>query len=421
MSSMHTRLLAAGLVASVVACGGAAGGAWQGTVTDSAGVAIVKNPAQGIWAPDEAWTVTEELRIGTAEGDPDYQFGQVAPGSSIAVASDGRIVVLDQQAQHLKVFTADGKYERTIGGPGGGPGELGRAASAVLLAPGDTILVSDIGNQRANLYQLDGTFLRSFPLSFTSGIPFRWETDADGRIIAQLRRLAFPGSTAPPDSTDVLVVRNLDGTVGDTLMHVPSGKTVSFSGGAPEFNFFSAEPAWALQGNRILYGVNDQYRIGIYAAGGKLERIVEKPFERDAVGEADQQAMKDLLRRAWTQAGATPQQVGQLMTGVHFAEKYPAYAQMMAGADGSIWVQHVQAPSKLSEEDRKTFNPQYDLASRQWDVFDRDGRFLGALAMPRRFQPVQFVRDKVYGIQRDELDVQYVVRLGIVKGKAAAS
>lgn len=418
---MHTKVLAAGLIVSLAACGGGQKGSWQGSVRDSAGVAIVSNPSTGVWAPGDAWTVKEELRIGTAEGEPEYQFGQVAPGSSIAVGSDGRIVVLDQQAQHLRVFTADGKYERTIGGPGGGPGELGRGASAVLWTPGDTILVSDIGNQRANLYQLDGTFIRSFPLSFVDGIPIRWESAADGRIVAQFRKFAFPGSTTPPDTMDAIVVRRLDGTVGDTLMRAPSGKTASFSGRAPEFHIFSPEPAWALLGDRILYGVSDRYRIGVYTAGERIERVVEKPFEREVVADADQQEVKDLMRKAWTDAGLPAQAIAQLMTGVHFAQNYPAYAQIIGGTDGSIWVQHIQAPSKLSPEQRKAFNLQYDLAAREWDVFDRDGRFLGVVTMPQRFQPVQFVGDKIYGIQRDELDVQYVVRLGIVKGKAAAS
>ena len=401
---------------SLAACGGGGSMAWKGTTTDSAGIALVRNPATGMWGPGQAWTLEEELRIGTAEGDPDYQFGQMQPASSIAVASDGRIVVLDAQAQHLKVFTPEGKYERTIGGPGGGPGELGVGASAVLIAPGDTVFVSDLGNQRANLYLLDGTFLRSFPLNFADGIPFRWESAADGRVVAQLRRLAFPGSTAPPDSMDAIVVRRLDGSIGDTLMQVPSGKTVSFSGGAPEFNFFSAEPMWALLGDRTLFGVNNEYRIGVYAPRGKLERVIEKPFERDPVGEADQEAIEKLLRKAWTDAGVPPQGIAQLMSRVHFAESYPAYAQMIGGFDGSIWVQHIQAPSKLSPEEREGFNPQYDLAGRDWDVFDRDGRFLGVVTMPPKFQPVRFIGNKIYGIQRDELDVQYVVRLGVETG-----
>jgi len=414
---MNTRLQALALMTMIAAgCSGGRDAAWQGSITDSAGVAVVRNPGAGLWGPGEAWTLTEALSIGTAEGDPDYQFGQILPAASIAIASDGRIVVLDGQGRHLKVFTPDGRYERTIGSPGGGPGEVGAGASAVLIAPGDTIVLSDVGNQRVNLYLLDGTFLRSAPLSFAEGIPFRWESMADGRIIAQFRRLAFPGSTAPPDSMDALVVWQLDGSLGDTLMRVPSGKTLSFAGGAPQVTVFSPEPSWALLGDRVLYGVNDQYRIGVYAIGGQLERIIEKPFERASVTEEDKQAYKDLIAEAAAGQGAPPQAVQQFLSTLRFEEYYPAYAQVLGGMDGSIWVQGVLSPSSLSPEEREGFNPQYDLASRDWDVFDAEGRYLGVVRMPLRFQPVKFVGSTIYGIRRDELDVQYVVALELHKG-----
>ncbi|MCJ7628782.1 MAG: hypothetical protein MUO50_10390, partial [Longimicrobiales bacterium] len=46
------------------------GGAWEGTVTDSAGVTIVHNTSTPIWGSGDEWTVTEELRIGTVAGEP---------------------------------------------------------------------------------------------------------------------------------------------------------------------------------------------------------------------------------------------------------------------------------------------------------------------------------------------------------------
>jgi hypothetical protein len=217
---MNRRFGITALLAIVAqACGVGAETAWQGTITDSAGVAIVENPALGMWTPEQAWTVTEALRIGTAEGEPEYQFGAL---TGLAVAGDGRIVVLDGQGRHLKVFAPHGKYERTIGGPGGGPGEIGAAGAQIVMAPGDTLVVSDFGNQRVSLYLVDGTFVRSFPQNFADGMAFRWEVADDGRIVAQLRRFAFPGSTAPPDTMDAIVVRRLDGSTGDTLMRVPS-------------------------------------------------------------------------------------------------------------------------------------------------------------------------------------------------------
>ncbi len=57
---------------------------WAGTVADSAGVTIVENPTEGIWNDNSAWGLEEELRIGTADGDPDYMFGSI---TGIAVSS----------------------------------------------------------------------------------------------------------------------------------------------------------------------------------------------------------------------------------------------------------------------------------------------------------------------------------------------
>jgi len=84
-------------------------------VRDSAGVAIVRNPAIGLWTEAQRWTVREDLRIGAGEGRPEYQLGAIG---WLDVGSDGRIYVLDTQGQHVKVFSAGGRYERTIGGPG---------------------------------------------------------------------------------------------------------------------------------------------------------------------------------------------------------------------------------------------------------------------------------------------------------------
>ena len=152
----HLILSFAALFAAACSSGG---GDWAGSVTDSAGVSIVANPATGMWGRGQAWTVQEELRIGALEGDPEYQFGQVAQGG-ITVDSHGRIYVLDQQAQEIKVYSPDGAYEKTIGKQGGGPGEL-RAAQFLVMGPGDTLVVPDLGNRRVSKFSPDGTLLAS--------------------------------------------------------------------------------------------------------------------------------------------------------------------------------------------------------------------------------------------------------------------
>jgi hypothetical protein len=402
-----------------VGCAGGGASDWQGSITDSAGIQIVQNTEAGAWGPGDAWTLTEVLRIGTAEGEPEYQFGRLLPAGSIALASDGRIVVLDAQGQHLKVFTADGTYERTIGGPGAGPGEIGIATqSTVLMTPGDTILMVDLGNQRVSLYVMGGTFVRSSPIDLAAGFPFRWELAADGRVVVQVRRLDFAGAGAVADSMDAIAVRRLDGSAGDTLMLVRSGKTVQFTGGLPEWNLFVPEPLWTLWGDRILYAVNDNYRIGVYGPGGAVDRFIEMPFTRAPVTETDQAPLKRALHKAMLEQGAPPQIATQLVdTRVHFAPYYPAFAQMLEGPYGTILVQHVRPLSDLTDEERENYDfTSGATGSNRWDVFDAQGRYQGLLLMPPRFQPVEFRGDEIYGIQWDDLDVPYVVKLRVGEG-----
>ncbi len=108
-----TRALSVPLVlACIAAC--SAGDGWTGTVSDSAGVTIVANTGRGMGEEGKAWTLEEELHIGTIAGDVEYQFGQIG---GIAVDSRDRIFVLDAQARDVRVFSSDGTYQQTIGRP----------------------------------------------------------------------------------------------------------------------------------------------------------------------------------------------------------------------------------------------------------------------------------------------------------------
>ena len=99
--------------------------------------------------------------------------------------------------------------------------------------------------------------------------------------------------------------------------------------------------------------------------------------------------------------------------GITFTDTYPAYAQFRTGPNGSLLVQHMIKLSDLNEDELRDINPQVGFGSPNWDVFDSQGRLLGVLRMPDRFQPTRFVANNVYGVWRDDLDVQYVIKLRI--------
>jgi len=386
----------------VVAC--AEGDGWAGTVTDSAGVVVVTNPDDGMWTTAQQWTLEEEMRFGSVEGDLDYQLGQVG---GLAVGSDGRIYVSDIQGQHIKVFSGDGQYMQTIGGPGSGPGELGRNAAFVMLTAGDTAIVPDPTNRRINRYAPDGTALASAPVRLELGRPTRYKVTPRGVVTAQVR---LPIS----QSKDLVVVIESSGLFGDTLITFPSGGANSVPG---QIRQFSPEPMWDVTDSlTVLMGVNNEYRIGLYDRHGSLTRVFSKPYEPAPVTERDLRAFYAYLDRAWLAAGVTPSRLPELHTMVHFAEFYPAFMSIHSGYRSSIWVQRIQTPGDLTDEEIERYNFLEEFGSPNWDVFDNTGRFLGVVVMPSRFQPRAFRDDKIYGVWRDDLDVQHVMRLRIVVG-----
>ncbi len=391
------------------ACSGGDSIDWAGTVTDSAGVTIVQNPAEGVWNVNSGWDLEEELRIGTADGDPDYMFGSI---SGIAVSADGSIYVLDTQASLIRAFDQSGVLQLSFGSKGGGPGQMALGAGPILIGAGDTLYVPDIGNQRVNRYAADGTMAGSFLIRMEKGVPFKWEATRSGAIINQVRRLAFePGQTQ--DTMDLIAVRDAEGVAVDTLLRFRSGATISFSGGAPAIKMFAPEPMWTQAiGGGVWHGVNDEYRIGLYEAGS-LTRIITKPFDVAPVTQRDIDVIKTAMKRLFQSMGLPPQAMQFVEQRMSFGEFLPAYAQFLQGPQGSVWVQHLVVPSELSDEEIEDFNPQLGMGSPNWDVFDDRGRFLGTLTMPTKYQPLSFVGENIYGIWRDALDVQYVLKLRI--------
>jgi len=376
---------------------------WQGTIRDSAGVTIVSNPSVGMWPPGEEWTVVEEVRIGVVDGDSNYVFGDVG---GVTVDSHGRIFVLDVQAQHVKVFSPEGEFEQVIGGPGEGPGELAGAYFAPVMGLGDTLLVADLReNRRVNRYAPDGSSVGSYPVPFGSVWPILSRATPSGEIAVSVRPADW---YAESEKNDRIVVLSPEGT--DTLLTFPSAQTLRLS---PRFAvvLYSPEPMWAItEDSKVLFGMNDQYRIGLYASG-TLERIIQKPVERMPITERDKE---------YYLGPSSPR--GRETT--RFAEYYPAFNDIIAGPNGTIWVQHVRPVSELSDAERES-RPSLSSVSKiptilrdfhsapDWDVFDAEGRYLGVVTVPLRLTPRLIRGDKIYGRWTDDLGVHYVMVLKI--------
>ncbi len=393
------------------ACGGSTG-AWEGTVADSAGIAVVHNTARPIWGSGSEWTVTEEVRIGSVAGDPEYQFGFLA---FVEVGDDGTMYAMDLQAQEVRAYDPQGTYLRSIGGPGSGPGEIGQGAVFVFDDGRGGLIVPDLGNQRVNRYLPSGEPAGSFPIALAAGVPTRWGVDPQGRLFAQLRGLNVQGISSLAEG-DPIVVYDTTGAVVDTIALLPQGQTLAE---ATEEQFsmvlFAPEPVWDLdQSGSIYYGMNDQYRVLVNDPDGNLVRVITRDIEQKPVEESDKNAIISAIREQYAQIGVPPAQLEGLIQGIGFADFFPAFGLIFLGPGETLWAQRIRSSKDMAEGSEEGFEfDAQDIGSPEWEVFDSEGRYLGVVELPEGFQPVNVEGELLYGIWRDELDVQYIMRLKV--------
>jgi hypothetical protein len=202
----------------------------------------------------------------------------------------------------------------------------------------------------------------------------------------------------------------------DTLFAFPPGRAERYTaGGVPEYTIGAPEPSWDLtDANTLAFASGSEFRIETRSLEGVLQRVVEKRYTPRPMTERDRQGYLSSLRAAYSESGPAQEINDFLARNVHFTEYFPPFAALLAGPAGTIWVQHVQAPSDLPEKDYAPLDATIDEGSPDWSVFDPEGRYLGVVRMPDRFKPMVFRSDNIYGVWRDDLDVQYVLRLRIL-------
>jgi hypothetical protein len=98
-----------------------------------------------------------DLAIGVEDGDSTQMFGKILDA---AVDCEGNIYVVDLGFKDVREYSESGKYLRSIGRKGPGPGEYD-APLAIDVDGQGNIVVTDF--QRIHLYAADGTPITSFP------------------------------------------------------------------------------------------------------------------------------------------------------------------------------------------------------------------------------------------------------------------
>ncbi|MBD3368820.1 6-bladed beta-propeller [Candidatus Fermentibacteria bacterium] len=131
-------------------------------------------------APPDTFELCSVDTIGVGMGDSSYVFGTVMQASA---GPEGTTYVLDMQRCLLSVFDEQGEIVRTLGGKGGGPGELQLPMDFALLSDGG-VAVNDLQASRIFLYDAQGNY-RDAIEGFFPVPPVSIAGGDDGRIVGQ--------------------------------------------------------------------------------------------------------------------------------------------------------------------------------------------------------------------------------------------
>jgi hypothetical protein len=405
--------------AGVLACAFAAG---CGTDTDSRSARITRDTigdtivvhaaAAGAWG--DSATLVEELRIGALAGPEAYTFGRVA---GLAVDSAGAIYVLDQQVPVVRVYDATGAHLRDIGREGAGPGEMRRPHGIGLLSDG-RLIVRDYGNMRFDLFSAQGAVVGEWTLPGSFSTDTRFTITDDDHVYTPVIAVrhedgGWDEGLLHFDATGAIVDTLLDPNIGyEDAQLVARSRAARTSYQLP----YAPRAHWTITpGGAVVRGISDRYAIDVDRPDAPLLRLERA---RPAVGVAAEeradmkQTIEDLLR------GTDPDWDWQ---GASIPSTKPHFSALTADAAGRIWVRlpGVGEPTEMELPAAIAGGPR---TLRVWvepalyDVWSPDGDLIGTVHMPDRFEPWVMRDDSVWGVLRDDDNVEYVARYRIQPG-----
>lgn len=384
------------LAVAVVSCrGGPRVGSFS--VRDSSGVQIVSNPAtvrgdSGCVAVDSVPMLT----IGGADAEGPYNV-QNAFGTRRL--PDGSVLVLNGATSELRFFGQGGRYLRTVGRFGSGPGEFRRPGAPVWFGT-DTLVVYDTWTARATFVSARGVLLKSVRIEGVAGGGELLGRLSDGSLLLAMTAGVTEGTEPGVRRDPVHLVRlSAAGVVRDTLgsfrgpdvaVQIVGSRTAMT--GAP----FGRHTSFAVAGDRVFVADNAEYRARVYA-NGRLERIIEKSVEAVPITASDIE--REMAQRRGS--GRDPSWLAwldRLYQRDQLPASFPAFGGIAVDAEGWLWVR-AYAPS-----------PGGGFA---WGIFDASGRLRCTCQLPSGVRVREVGRDYLLGAGSDADGVEHVRLYGL--------
>lgn len=377
----------------------------------------------GSWG-DRSWQLEgPDLRIGSVD-DPDYAFGYI---QDLAVGPDGRIYTLHRQPGEVLRWTPDGLPDGEVGREGEGPGEFRNPWQLGFF--GDSLWVMDSRTVRVTYFDGDGTLrgTRNLPLEMEPADPEEpWKSPP--RPDRPLRDGTFYGNApawsreiATGELTSALHVHmDGEGAVQDTLWDQQYRTTDVLALLRDGGGTFSSQPF----GDQPLHSVTDRgmtllhRRIPQAGAPGEMHLVVvdwagdtllsrrlpytPEPLPAERLDSASKEIAGRLHGFMGERMGIA---LGEMEEDVDAALYRPAYypfvSRMLVTEDGAVWLERTGAQDGT------------------WLVLGSDGEPRGQAVLPEGLRVLRIDGAEVWGVETDELDVNYLVRYRLVDAPEA--
>lgn len=330
-----------------------AGAEWQGRLAQDAGRTRVLNPETPAQGEDDV-RLDPLWRIG---GDDDeLLLGVIA---DLVQDHDGAIYLLDSQLSEVHVLDEAGRWRRSIGRAGEGPGEF-RNGSAMFLAPGGQLGIVQAWPGKIVLLRPDGTPGDTFALPFRQDggmqIASRGAGQGDRLILSGS---AWTGLGGQQQQRQISYLKAYDLAGRELASFHESQQEIRFGDWQfQEESFVDFQRRWTVAPDGRVAAALDfaAYRIHVWNADGSLDRIIERPDHEPVRRTAEEKARLQEMFEQFTRWNPR--------STFTTSDNHQAVARLLFRDDGALWVQ----------SGRDQWRPGAGRFT-SFDVFDREGRF----------------------------------------------
>jgi hypothetical protein len=329
---------------------------WKGKVETVNGIQVVKNPKEPVYKGD-VFSLKEELSIGGANAKESQMLAEV---ESLAVDEAGTIYALDRKDLCVKVYDRSGKFLRSIGRKGEGPGEFTRPYGVAIDKKNRYLVVQDV---RIGLvvFNYEGKFIKNVQNDDLKPVQ-KALFDSHGNLV--LNRIKIQDMEHRWDELK---------KYGPNLALIAEIKSIPI--GSP-YNIVAPMVTWDLDAeDNIVYGYPSRYEIEIIDDQNKTIRRIQKESDPVELTSEEKERIAQIIKSASLSA--------DLASEFYAAKYHSAFRDIHIGGDGQIFV----STWKKSGKNNIT------------DIFDKEGRYLAETVLPSR--RVFFAIGHLYTIEED--------------------